>query len=136
MDVDVLLREMQTQKKSIAIVIDSFGGTSGIVSVEDILEEIVGEIDDEYDTEEPQDIEKIDDNTWIVNGFVEVDTLNDDFEMELPVGDYETIAGLVISHLAKIPTRGQTLKVGEYVFEILEVTNKKIKKIKIISSEE
>ena len=131
MDVNVLLKEMQAQKKSIAIVVDAYGGTSGLVTIEDILEEIVGEIDDEYD-EELKDVVKVDDFTWIVNGFVEVDTLIDDYELDLPVGDYETIAGLVINTLARIPNQGQKMKINGYLFEMVEVTNKKIKKIKII----
>jgi magnesium and cobalt transporter len=131
MDVDVLLKEMQTQKRSIAIVVDSFGGTSGVVTVEDILEEIVGEIDDEYDIDEIKDIEKIDEHTWLVNAFVKVDTLIDDHGLDLPVGDYETVAGLIISHLANIPTKGQKLEINKYKFEVIEVTNKKIKKVKI-----
>ena len=132
MDVNVLLKELQNQKKSIAIVVDSYGGTSGLVTIEDILEEIVGEIDDEYDVEEIKDIVKIDENTWIVNGFVKVDTLIDDYAFDLPEGDYETIAGLVISTLAKIPVQGQKLNISNYKFEMVEVTNKKVKKIKII----
>ena len=131
MDADVLLREMQTYKKSIALVVDSYGGTSGIVTVEDILEEIVGDIEDEYDIEQSKDVEKINDHTWIVNGFVEVDDLNDNYNMSLPEGDYETIAGLLISNIAKIPSQRQIITQNEYKIEVLEVTNKKIKKVKI-----
>ena len=134
MDVDVLLKEMQKNQKSIAIVVDAYGGTAGLVTMEDILEEIVGEIDDEYDVEEIKDVEKVDDNTWIVNAFVEVDTLNDNFDLELPDGDYETIAGLILSHLEQIPARGKKITIGKYKFEILEVTNKKIKKVRIVGS--
>ena len=132
MDVNVLLKEMQAQKKTIAIVVDAYGGTSGLVTIEDILEEIVGEIDDEYDVDEIKDIVKINENTWMVNGYVEVDTLIDDFELDLPEGDYETIAGLIISTLAKIPYQGQKININKYLFEIVEVTNKKIKKVRIV----
>jgi putative hemolysin len=134
MDVDVLLKEMQKNQKSIAIVVDAYGGTAGLVTMEDILEEIVGEIDDEYDVEEIKDVEKVDDNTWIVNAFVEVDTLNDNFGLELPDGDYETIAGLILAHLEQIPARGKKITIDKYKFEILEVTNKKIKKVRIVGS--
>jgi len=133
MDVDVLLKSMQKNQKSIAIVVDAYGGTAGLVTMEDILEEIVGEIDDEYDVDDIKDVEKIDNNTWIVNAFVEVDTLNDNFDMELPQGDYETIAGLILAHLEQIPARGKKITIDNYKFEILEVTNKKIKKVKITS---
>ncbi len=131
MDVDVLLKELQNSKKSMAVLVDSFGGTSGIVTVEDILEEIVGNIDDEYDIEDIKDVEKINDNTWIVNAYVEVDDLIDLHGIDLPEGDYETIAGLIISYIAKIPTQGTVLNVNEFKIEIIEVTNKKIEKVKI-----
>ena len=131
MDVDKLLTEMQTQKKSMAIVVDSFGGTAGIVTIEDILEEIVGEIEDEYDTTS-EEIEKIDENTFLIQGFVEIDYLNDEFDMDLPEGDYETIAGLIIGKLARIPTRKTKLSVGNWNIEVKQVTDKKIVKVKLI----
>ena len=133
-DVSVLLKEMQMNKKSIAIVKDAYGGTAGLVTIEDILEEIVGEIDDEYDIDEVKDIEKIDDHTWIVNGFVEVDTLIDDYDLDLPEGDYETIAGMIIAQLERIPRKGQKIVINKYKIEILEVTNIKIKKVKIVEN--
>ncbi|MCK9330020.1 MAG: hemolysin family protein [Candidatus Cloacimonetes bacterium] len=131
MDVDDLLRELQNSKKSMAVLVDAYGGTSGIVTVEDILEEIVGNIDDEYDIEDIKDVEKINDNTWIANAYVEVDDLIDLYNIALPHGDYETIAGLIISHLAKIPIQGTILNVDNYKIEVIEVTNKKIEKVKI-----
>jgi len=135
MDVDKLLTEMQTQKKSMAIVVDSFGGTAGIVTIEDILEEIVGEIEDEYDTTS-EEVEKIDENTFLIQGFVEIDYLNDEFDMELPEGDYETIAGLIIDKLARIPTRKTKLTVGNCNIEVKQVTDKKIVKVKLIKKRE
>ena len=132
MDLNVLLKELQTMKKTMAIIVDAYGGTSGMLTIEDILEEIVGEIDDEYDIEEINDVVKINDNTWIVNGYVDVDTLIDDFEINLPEGDYETIAGMIIDQLARIPSKGQKINVNDFVIEILEATNTKIKKVKII----
>ena len=130
MDVNTLLTEMQTHKKSMAIIVDSFGGTAGLVTIEDILEEIVGEIEDEYDTPS-QEVEKIDENKYLVMGFVEIDFLNDDYEMELPEGDYETIAGLIIDKLERIPRQGTKLKIGNWKINIVQVTDKKIVKIEM-----
>lgn len=131
MDVDHLLKEMQRYKKSMAVIVDSYGGTAGIVTMEDILEEIVGEIDDEYDDEEEKDVEVIAPQVWIVKGDVEIDHLNDEYEMSLPEGDYETIAGMVLDHLEKIPVRGQMLTIGDYRIQVLQVSARKIEKIRI-----
>jgi len=131
-DVFALLREMQAQRKSMVIVVDSYGGTSGLLTVEDILEEIVGEIEDEYDTEEEREVEKVNDDTYLVNGFVEVDELNDEYEMDLPhEDDYETLAGLIIHRLARIPAMGQKLRVGDWDLEVLQVTRRKIQRVKL-----
>jgi len=134
MEVNTLLKQMQSHKKSIAVVVDSFGGTSGIVTIEDILEEIVGEIEDEYDLEEIKDICKIDDKNWMLAGEVKVDDLNKTLDLKLSEGEYETVAGLLIHHLAKIPARGQKVTVDGCKFEIVEVNHKKIKKVKITLS--
>lgn len=129
-DVDHLLTEMQAHKKSMAIIVDSFGGTAGLVTIEDILEEIVGEIEDEYDTAF-QEVEKLDENTFLVPGFMEIDALNDEFEIDLPEGDYETIAGLIIDRLEKIPEQGTQIKAGIWTIKVVQVTNKKIVRVQI-----
>jgi putative hemolysin len=129
-DVDHLLTEMQKNKKSMAIIVDSYGGTAGLVTIEDILEEIVGEIEDEYDMT-TDEIEKIDDNNFIVPGFIEIDALNDEYEMGLPEGDYETIAGLIIDQLEKIPKQGSQIKAGNWLIKVVQVTDKKIVRVKL-----
>jgi CBS domain containing-hemolysin-like protein len=130
MDVQVLLTEMQNRKKSMVIIVDSYGGTAGLVTTEDILEEIVGEIEDEYDEDE-KEVKKIDNDNYIVQGFVELDYLNDTYQMNLPECDYETIAGLIIHRLARIPATGSKLKVGEWQIIIQQVTPKKIVQVKM-----
>ncbi|HHV37811.1 MAG TPA: HlyC/CorC family transporter, partial [Candidatus Cloacimonetes bacterium] len=110
---------------------DSFGGTAGIVTIEDILEEIVGDIEDEYDEEEEHDVEQISPNTWIAMADVEIDRLADDYEIALPEGDYETIAGLILDNLEKIPHQGQFINVEPYRIQVLQATDKKIIKVKI-----
>ncbi|MCB5233649.1 MAG: hemolysin family protein [Candidatus Cloacimonetes bacterium] len=129
--VDKLLHEMQSQRKSMAIIVDSFGGTAGIVTIEDILEEIVGDIEDEYDEEEERDVEQISPNTWIAMADVEIDRLADDYDIILPEGDYETIAGLILDTLEKIPHQGQFINVEPYRIQVLQATDKKIIKVKI-----
>ncbi|MCF7793592.1 MAG: hemolysin family protein [Candidatus Cloacimonetes bacterium] len=129
-DVDHLLTEMQTNKKSMAIIVDSFGGTAGLVTIEDILEEIVGEIEDEYDNSE-SGVEKIDDSTYQMPGFMEIDFLNNEYEFGLPEGDYETIAGLIIDTQEKIPRQGTKFKVGFWEINALQVTDKKIVRVQL-----
>jgi len=131
MDVDILLKEMQLQRKSMTIIVDSYGGTAGIVTMEDILEEIVGEIEDEYDDSEEQDVEQISPNTWIAMADVEIDHLADDHGIDLPDGDYETIAGLILDHLERIPHQGQFVTIEPYRIQVLQATDKKIVKVKI-----
>jgi CBS domain containing-hemolysin-like protein len=131
-DMDILLKEMQTKRRSMAIIVDSYGGTAGIITMEDILEEIVGEIEDEYDVDEDDnDVEQVSPNTWLAAADVEIDRLADDYGIELPEGDYETIAGLILDNLARIPHQGQVITINPYRIQVLQATPKKIIKVKI-----
>jgi putative hemolysin len=131
-DLDVLLKEMQHKQRSMAIIVDSYGGTAGIVTMEDILEEIVGDIEDEYDNDdEDKDVEQVSPNTWLAQADVEIDRLADDYGIELPEGDYETLAGLILDHLARIPHQGQVITIEPYRIQVLQATSKKIVKVKI-----
>ncbi len=106
---DVLFREMQTQKVHMAIVVDEYGGTSGIVTLEDLLEEIVGNIYDEFDPQAEQDIALVEENTWRVAGGVDLETLNEALKIELPTDEeYDTLGGLIFSQLTSIPKDGAT----------------------------
>jgi len=132
-DLDVLLKEMQQKHRTMAIIVDSYGGTAGIVTMEDILEEIVGDIEDEYDVEEENnDVEQISPNTWLAQADVEIDRLADEHGIVLPEGDYETIAGLILDKLERIPHQGQFIPVPPYRLQVLQATDKKIIKVKIL----
>ena len=103
-----LLREFQKQKVHIAVVLDEYGGTAGLVTIEDILEELVGEITDEYETAPPAELKRIDEHTVEVDARMRIDDLNDQLHIELPEdGDYETIGGFVFSTFGKIPSVGE-----------------------------
>lgn len=131
-----LLKEFLSKRFSIAIVIDEFGGTAGLVTIEDILEEVFGEIEDEYDTIE--DIcRKISDNTFLISGKVEVDFFNEKYGNLIAVGDYETIAGFITSRVGKIPAQGETIIIDGLDFLIARSTQSKIELVKLtISSEQ
>ena len=130
--INYLLRKMKSEKKSLVVVVDAYGGTAGIVSVEDIIEELFGEIQDEYDLPETPDAQRLKNGDLIVKGFVETDTLNQKFELNLPtLEDFNTIAGLVIDKMEKIPQRGQKCQIGNWQITILDSTKRKIKRVKL-----
>ncbi len=106
---DVLFREMQKKKVHMAIVLDEYGGTSGIVTMEDLLEEIVGDIYDEFDKQQELDITKLEENLWRINGGVDLETINDTLDVDLPLDEeFDTLGGLVYSCLTSIPEDGST----------------------------
>ena len=125
-----LLRELQKVKQKMAIVVDEHGGVSGLVTMEDAVEEIVGEIQDEYDTEEAQITENgpLD---FTVSGATEVEELEELFDAELAEDDFVTIGGLVTRNLGRLPHKGESLTVDGLLIEILDVDQKKVKKLRI-----
>ena len=127
-----LLHEFQNQKLHIAIVLDEYGGTAGIVTLEDILEELVGEITDEYEEPTPKLVREIDRSTIEADARTYVDDLNDEFDMNLPEDeDYDTIGGFVFSHLGYVPKTGQTFDYKNLKFTITSAEARRIKRIKI-----
>ena len=113
--VDELLREMQSSQVHVAIVIDEYGGTAGLATIEDILEEIVGEIADEYDRETPQ-VEQVDATTWRVTARLPVDEVNELFDVDLPTDDVDTVGGLLASALGRVPIPGAAATMQGLVF--------------------
>ena len=137
-NIDSLFRELQKNKQHLAILIDEYGGFSGIVSVEDIIEQIVGDIDDEFD-EEDRIIEKIDDNTYIVDGNVYLDDLEDETGVELESETSETIGGFIIDHMGEIPkerVKYDPVRFEDYEFTILKVKDRRIEKVRVVKLEE
>lgn len=126
-----LLHTSIKENRSISVVVDEFGGTSGMLTIEDIIEEIFGEIEDEHDKEELLE-QKINDNEYQLSARLEIDYLNDKYQLNLPESEeYETIAGLVIHIHESIPEKGEIIKLEEFVFTIEEVENNRIASIKI-----
>ena len=138
--IDDLLREFQANKVHIAIVVDEFGGTSGLVTLEDILEEIVGEINDEYDEEE-KNYMRINANTYVFEGktllsdFYKVLRIDDDTFDEI-VGDADTLAGLILELKGDFPAVHEKLEYKNFTFEIMELDGRRISKVKVIVGEE
>lgn len=139
--IDQLLKELQNTKNYVAILIDEYGGFSGMVTVEDIVEEIVGEIEDEYDKDNPK-IEKISDNEYIVDGSMDIEDVNDEIGTYLYSDNHETISGLIIENLGYIPEENEKeklqVRIKGYILTELAVADKRIIKasIKIIKDEQ
>lgn len=130
--VEIILREFLHSRSHMAIVLDEFQQTAGVVTIEDVLEEIVGEIVDESDEEEEFGITIIDETTVEVDGRVMIDDLNDSTAWEIPESDdYETVAGYVLFHTGAIPEEGDRLTIGDAEFEILKANNRKIDSMRI-----
>ncbi|MDB4953334.1 MAG: hypothetical protein JWO36_903 [Myxococcales bacterium] len=126
-----LLVQLQTDQQHLAIVVDEYGGAVGIVTIEDLLEIIVGDIDDEYDTE-PSPIKPEKPGTWRIEARTNVKRVNSDLDLGLPESDdYETIAGLLIEKFRRIPDKGETLSIGNLIIEIIAATDRAIEAVRI-----
>jgi CBS domain containing-hemolysin-like protein len=130
MHVPDLLKEFQKGKQKLAVVVDEHGGVSGLVTMEDVVEEIVGEIQDEYDTEEAQIVENAP-LDFTVSGATEVEELEELFDTELAEDDFITVGGLITHSLGRLPRKGEALTVKGLNVEVLDVDQKKIKKLRI-----
>jgi CBS domain containing-hemolysin-like protein len=130
---DRLLKHLIAKHQGVAAVVDEFGGTAGIVTMEDVVEEIFGEIDDEYDVED--EVEKVvDDNTFIFSARLEIDYLNDTYHLDLPVSDdYETLAGMVLHYCENIPEQGTEVGIGRYRVKILKASDMKLDEVELKS---
>jgi CBS domain containing-hemolysin-like protein len=130
MRVAELLKELQKRMQKMAIVVDEHGGVSGLVTMEDLMEEIVGEIQDEYDTEQTTIVEK-GYQDYIVLGDAEVEEVEELFDLELAEDDYITMGGLITHSLGRLPETGERFTIKGLAFEVLDVDQKRIKKIRI-----
>ncbi|NNF21793.1 MAG: HlyC/CorC family transporter [Saprospiraceae bacterium] len=136
MNLKDLMLQFIKDESSIACVVDEFGGTAGIITLEDILEEIFGEIEDEHDVEE-YTMEKIDDNEYLFSGRLEVDFINEKFpELELPEGEYQTLSGYIVMTSETIPLLGEQVELGSNIFKIEEVDDTKIEIVRVIHNPE
>jgi len=130
--VDELLREFQVNKVHMAVVLDEYGGTSGLVTIEDVVEEIVGEIVDEHEPEPPASIRRVEDRTFEVEARVHIDELNDELGVDLPEDDdFETVGGFVLSRLGYIPKAGESLEHDGLRITVLEAEERRITRLKI-----
>lgn len=130
MGVQDLMRKFILERTNIAIVVDEFGGITGLITLEDILEEIFGEIEDEHDDEGLID-QKISDDEFVFAGRMEIDFLNDKYDLQIPEGDYQTLSGYIILSEQNIPTEGDEIAIGEYLFLLESVSDTRIEKVRV-----
>jgi CBS domain containing-hemolysin-like protein len=127
-----LMSELLQQRKTIAVVVDEFGGTSGIITMEDLVEEIFGDIEDEYDVN-TNIAKKVAENEYVISGRMEIDHLNEMFDFNLPQeDDYTTVAGYILHNIQRFPMTYETIEIDNFTFKILKVTQRKIEVTKLI----
>ncbi len=120
------------KRKSIAVILDEYGGTSGIVTIEDIVEELFGEIEDEHDSDEELMENKVDDSNYFFSTRLDVQYLNETYKLNIPESDsYETLGGFIVDFSKEIPIKGAQITIGNFLFVIEEATNKKIELVKM-----
>lgn len=126
-----LLHELQKRRVHVSIVVDEYGGTAGLVTIEDILEEIVGEIQDEYDTEEPDIVPLPEGNGYILDAGMNIEDAGELLKVAFPEGESDTLGGFIYDQLGKVPVAGEKVEHGGFVFEVLAVNDRRILKVKV-----
>jgi magnesium and cobalt transporter len=123
---DVLLQEFRRNRNHMAVVVDEYGGVTGLVTIEDVLEQIVGDIEDEYDTDDVQQIKKYNENTFAVKALTPIDEFNEFFNAELETKEVDTVGGLIIREFGHLPKRGETVEINGFRFKILRADNRRL----------
>jgi magnesium and cobalt transporter len=128
---NVLLREFRDSRNHMAIVVDEYGGVAGLVTIEDVIEQIVGDIDDEFDVEDDQNIRREDERQFSVRGSTRIDEFNQYFKAELPEGEFDTVAGLVMKQLGRMPRRGESVMLGMFEFRVMRTDRRRIDSLRV-----
>jgi magnesium and cobalt transporter len=128
---NVLLREFRDSRNHMAIVVDEYGGVAGLVTIEDVIEQIVGDIDDEFDVEDDQNIRREDARQFSVRGSTRIDEFNQYFKAELPEGEFDTVAGLIMQQLGRMPRRGESVMLGMFEFRVMRTDRRRIDSLRV-----
>jgi magnesium and cobalt transporter len=126
---NTLLKEFRTSRNHMAIVVDEYGGVAGLVTIEDVLEQIVGEIDDEHDTEEDPNIRPDGDDRYLVKALTEIDEFNEYFNAAFDDEEFDTIGGLILGHLGHMPKRGEEVDIGDFHFTVLGADSRRLHRL-------
>jgi magnesium and cobalt transporter len=131
---NVLLTEFRVSHNHMAIVVDEYGGVSGLLTIEDVLEQIVGDIGDEYDVDEGEGIRKEGDRTWTVPALTKIEDFNAAFGTRLSDDEYDTIGGLVLHELGRMPRRGETIQIGGLELKVTRADRRRIETLRVTSA--
>ena len=131
---NVLLREFRRNRNHMAMVVDEYGGVSGLVTIEDVIEQIIGEIDDEFDIEDDQNIRKEAERQFSVRGITRLEEFNDYFGTQLADDGFDTVAGLVMKRLGRLPRRGETLSIDGLEFRVVRADRRRIDALRVVSA--
>jgi magnesium and cobalt transporter len=130
---NVLLKEFRKNRHHMAVVVDEYGGVAGLVTIEDVIEQIVGDIADEYDVEEDQPIRREGERQYAVKALTRIDEFNEYFGTELSDEEFDTIGGLVANAFGRLPRRGETVKIGEFEFRVLRADRRRIETLRVVA---
>lgn len=131
---NVLLREFRVSKNHMAIVVDEYGGVSGLVTIEDVLEEIVGDIDDEHDADAVADIQRMEEGKYLVQALTPIDDFNDVLDTEFPDDEYDTIGGLVVAEFGRLPEAGESVEIGNWTFVVTSADDRRLHAMEVFQT--
>ena len=134
--VNVLLKDFRKSRHHMALVADEYGGVAGLVTIEDVLEQIVGEIDDEHDESESAQIQKQDDRRFLVQGLTPVADFNQYFDAEFSDEDFDTVAGLVMHELGHMPRRGESIKLGKFQISVQRADSRRVQQLQVLLAQD
>ncbi|MDO6565043.1 transporter associated domain-containing protein [Amphritea sp. 1_MG-2023] len=133
---NVLLKEFRATRNHMAIVVDEYAGVSGVITIEDVLEQIVGQIEDEHDVEDDDgNIKPFDDNGYIVKALTPIEDFNEFFDIGMPDDDFDTIGGLVTQKFGHLPRKDETVEIDAFTFKVLSADNRRIRLLQVVRSE-
>jgi magnesium and cobalt transporter len=128
---NVLLKEFKGNRNHMAIVVDEYSGVAGLVTIEDVIEQIVGDIDDEFDVEDDQNIRREADRQFSVRGSTRIEEFNQFFNVVLPQGEFDTVAGLVLKQFGRVPRRGESVTLGDFEFRVQRTDRRRVDSLRV-----
>lgn len=131
---DALLDEFLRGRNHLAVVVDEYGGTAGLLTIEDVLEQIVGEIGDEHDPEQAPELVRQDDGRILVSAKMRIEDFDEEIGSELDTGEFDTVGGLVIHRLGRLPRRGDSVEAGGWRFEVVSADRRRVKRLRVSST--